>query len=435
MNLLPDFVVPLTVGTVTLFASVLCAQAPARTARKPAEPAVEELLAKIAANRGVPAGTKDASIAFEGTFSVSFKDMPAPVMKGAFGEFFVGKDLARCTCEMGGFGAMERGIHKDAVWEVDPSLGAKVHRGDNAAAARRYFALLRGEDPRSVYQEFTKTGTQAIDGRDVTVLRMTAAEGKPDVWYVDADGNVVRVDMALPAPESADATWGISDLMDSEITFADWQKVEGGRFPMRRTQQMGPATMSYVCSKITVGASIGAAKFTPPEAVAKVKNEPTLPAIGPDGKPTYQVIDRQLQHVASIRIKVKPAEISTQLGIVLPEVWAHLNAVSAKMAGPPFARYHTFSDTDIDLEAGIPVQKPIEAKGRIVNSELPAGKTVTCWHIGPYEKLKGAHEGLQAHLAEKKLKARGGPWEVFWTDPGMVPDPSKWKTQLFAPIE
>lgn len=434
MNLIPDFLVPLTTSTL-LFVSVLGAQAPATTSRKPTDPAVEALLAKVAANMGPPAGSKAAGIAIEGTYSVTFKDAPEPVAKGACHELFAGANLARSTMEMGEFGAMERGIHKDTAWEVDPSMGAKVHRGVNAAATRRYFALLRGEDPRNTYQEFARTGTQVIEGRELTVLSMTAAEGKPDKWYVDADGTVARVDIALPTPESADATFGIPDLMDAELTFADWQKVDGGRFPMRRTLRMGPAQVSFVRNKITVGSEIDAAKFTPPAAVAKVVNQPTGPAFTPDGAPTYQIEDRKAQSVASIRVKIKPADISAQLAILIPEVWARTKAAGAEEAGPPFSRYHSVSDTEIDLEAGIPVKKPFEEKGRVKNSELPAGKVVTCWHIGPYEKLTGAHAGLQAHLAEKSLKTRGGVWEVYWTDPGMVPDKSKWRTQLFAPIQ
>ena len=63
-----------------------------------------------------------------------------------------------------------------------------------------------------------------------------------------------------------------------------------------------------------------------------------------------------------------------------------------------------------------------------------AGKAVMAWHFGEYEKLAGAHEALQGYLAAHEMKARGGPWEVYWTDPGMVPDPAKWRTQIFAPI-
>ena len=42
---------------------------------------------------------------------------------------------------------------------------------------------------------------------------------------------------------------------------------------------------------------------------------------------------------------------------------------------------------------------------------------------------------LRDHAAELKLTPRAGPWETCWTDPGMVPDPAKWKAQLFLPVE
>jgi effector-binding domain-containing protein len=55
--------------------------------------------------------------------------------------------------------------------------------------------------------------------------------------------------------------------------------------------------------------------------------------------------------------------------------------------------------------------------------------------VGPYDRLKDAHESLRKHVETNGLKPRGGPWEIYWTDPGVVPDPSKWRTQLFIPIE
>jgi effector-binding domain-containing protein len=204
---------------------------------------------------------------------------------------------------------------------------------------------------------------------------------------------------------------------------------------MQRTLVMGPATVTTTFEKVTVGAAIADAKFTPPPAVAKARAAAPQRAFDADGKPVYQVEERAAQRVASIRTKIKPAEIATTLSVLLPEVFEHVRMVGGKTAGPPFARYHAVSETEIDIEAGLPVHAPIEAKGRVANSELPAGKAVTCWHIGPYDKLAAAHAGLQAHLAAQKLQARGGCWEVYWTDPGMVEDTSKWRTQLFAPIQ
>src|SRR5262249_14166485 len=106
-----------------------------------------------------------------------------------------------------------------------------------------------------------------------------------------------------------------------------------------------------------------------------------------------------------------------------------------KMVGAPFSRYHELRGDEVDLECGIPVAKPIAEKGRVKNGELPGGKSVMTWHVGPYEKLLAAHQSLRSYLDANHLKSCGGVWEFYWTDRGIVPDPAKWRTQLFVPIE
>jgi effector-binding domain-containing protein len=418
----------------TLSAFVPCAAAPAQ-AQAAAE--VEALLAKIEAVRGRP-GQAPAGLAIEGTFAVTFAGSPSsePVAQGKFREVFAGAERARHTSDMGEFGKMERGVTEQLAWELDPSMGPKVFTGAQAAVVRRSFAVQRGASPRELYAKIERTGVHDIDGREHVVLRMIPAQGKPDTWYVDAaTGTLARIDTMLPAPESADATWDMSDWIEAHLTFSDWKTVGAVQFPHRRTLAMGPATVTNVCSKIDAGAQIESASFTPPDAVHKVKDKPSPKITDADGKPVYQLVERESQSVASIRTKCKPSEISATLAELLPEVMAHLNATGAKMAGAPFSRYHAFGPEMIDLEAGIPVSQPITENGRVKNSELPAGKAVTVWHIGPYEKLTGAHEGLQAYLAANKLTASGGPWELYWTDPGLVPDPAKWRTQLFVAVQ
>ncbi len=431
-----DVLAPLAVGAVLLL-STACAQPPtgAQAPAKVADPQLDELLAKVAKARVLTAPGKPATLQLEGRYTVAFGGQPEPVARGLVRELFAGTDRARSTSDMGPMGSMEQGVDGDTVWALDPHLGAKVHRGTHAAATRRYFAVLRGDDPRTLYRKIERAGSATIGGRELTTLRMTPAEGEPDTWHVDADGTVARVDIALPAPESADAAFALDDLMPAQVTFAAWRDVDGGRFPMQRTLVMGPATVTTTFDEVTVGAAIADTKFAPPAAVAKARGTVSLPAFDADGRPVYQIVERAAQPVASIRTKVAPAAIATTLSVLLPEVYEHIKAVGGKPAGPPFARYHAVSATEIDIEAGLPVHAPIEPKGRVANSELPAGRTVTGWHVGPYDQLAAAHAGLQAHLATRKLKPRGGCWEVYWTDPGMVEDQSKWRTQLFAPIE
>ena len=442
MNVLPDLFAPLAAGAV-LFLSMLHAQSPREAAaRATVDPALEPLLAKVATARALAAAGKPATLRAEGSYTVVFGEQPEPVAKGAYRELFDGTARARSVTDAGEHGTMEKGVHGELVWELDPHLGAKVQRGSHAAATRRYFAILRGDDPRALYRSIERaasepgaaTGVAPAAGAPIA-LRMTPAEGRADTWLVETDGTLVRVDIALPAPESAEAAFGMDDLVDARIVFADWRAVGGGRFAFHRTLTMGPATVTTTFTRVEVGAAIPGTQFEPPAAVAKVQPAPSQPAFDAAGKPIHQIVERTAQPTASIRVKVAPAELSKQLGVLLPEVHAHLVAAGGRPAGPPFSRYHAFSETEIDLEAGFPVQAPVEAKGRVASGELPGGRAVVGWHVGPYDQLTRAHTALQAFLTAQKLTARGGPWEVYWTDPGMVPDQAKWRTQIFQAIE
>jgi len=400
------------------------------------DPAAAALLEKVDARLGMPAGN-DRCLILRGDYTIHFGGAAngQPVMKGAFSEHYRGGSHSRHRSEMGDYGALERGTSPERAWESDPAMGAKVLQGVQADAVRRFYANMAGRSPRALYRGIAPVGEKKVDGVACTELRMDGARGKPDHWSVDANGRVLRIVTNLPSPESAPAGAKMDDLERATIAFADWRKVGKLELPFRRTMTMGPAIVTFRCKTIEVVESIEDRVFVPPKSVQKARTTAVEPAFGADGKPNYQVVQRAQQHVASIRVKCKPADLSKQLAILLPEVMAHVQAVGAKMAGAPFSRYHKMSDTEIELEAGIPVKAPFEEKGRVKNSKLPAGKAASCWHVGPYQGLGKAHQGLGAWIASQKLTQRGGPWEVYWTDPGMVPDPKKWRTQLFVPLK
>ena len=105
-------------------------------------------------------------------------------------------------------------------------------------------------------------------------------------------------------------------------------------------------------------------------------------------------------------------------------------------------RYHTFTQTETDLELGIPVVAPIAGEGRIAGGELPGGRAITTWHIGPHDTLADAYARMQAWLKEHGREPDGAPWEVYyWIDPNQYrgpaawPDSTSWRTQLIQPIK
>jgi len=152
--------------------------------------------------------------------------------------------------------------------------------------------------------------------------------------------------------------------------------------------------------------------------------------------PAYTVEVKKVtkQSVMSIRAQCHVAELGAVLAEILPEVWRYLRKNGVSPSGPPFTRYHGFDSDKVDIEGGLPVASPLPGEGRIVAGLLPAGDVATTIHLGPYDKLPEAHDALHTWLSEHRKNSAGPQWEVYWTDPGLEPDPSKWKTELMWPI-
>lgn len=141
------------------------------------------------------------------------------------------------------------------------------------------------------------------------------------------------------------------------------------------------------------------------------------------------------QPVVSIRTTCKPAEIGPILGEILPEVFVYLDRNGIRPVGPPFTRYHGYTEENVDLEGGFPVAKPQPGAGRIESGELPGGTVARTIHLGAYEKLPEAHDALHRWIKEAGKEPVGPQWECYVTDPGKEPDPAKRKTELLWPVK
>ncbi len=128
------------------------------------------------------------------------------------------------------------------------------------------------------------------------------------------------------------------------------------------------------------------------------------------------------------------SEIATLLGQLLPKVYGYATTSGATMVGPPLVRYTERGQDEVALECGVPVGPGAQPKDDIVLGELPAGPTLSTVHTGPYEGLRDVYGALEAWMKEHGSKPGGAPWEVYLTDPGEVPNPAEWKTQVFWPL-
>src|SRR5688572_20301739 len=119
------------------------------------------------------------------------------------------------------------------------------------------------------------------------------------------------------------------------------------------------------------------------------------------------------QPILSIRATVRIEQLGEAMGDRLGALRNFLQQQGAHAIGPPFVRYHTFGETETDLETGIPVDASIEGEGRIEGGELPGGPAVTTWHRGPHDKLGEAYARIATWQKEHGRESNGPAWEVY----------------------
>jgi effector-binding domain-containing protein len=160
-----------------------------------------------------------------------------------------------------------------------------------------------------------------------------------------------------------------------------------------------------------------------------------------DPEAVLLVKDRESQPVLSIRTNVAVAQLAQAQGERLRELWRSMQARGLAFVGPPFVRYHTFGETETDVEVGVPVRKGATGEGRIEAGALPGGVAIATWHLGAHDSLGEAYERLNRWLEEHDRRAAGPAWEVYWwidisqePDPSSWPVPTEWRTELVQPI-
>jgi effector-binding domain-containing protein len=141
----------------------------------------------------------------------------------------------------------------------------------------------------------------------------------------------------------------------------------------------------------------------------------------------YQVhVERaEAQPTAVVRCRARPDELAVVVPRGCGEVWAFIRSAGRPRPGRHLALY---LDGEINLEVGVEVDQPFAGDGRVVCSNTPAGMVATAVHMGPYDRLGGAHAAIVRWCSENGHVPAGPNWEVYghWED-----DPSKLRTDVF----
>jgi len=138
-------------------------------------------------------------------------------------------------------------------------------------------------------------------------------------------------------------------------------------------------------------------------------------------------VERQL--TAVVKATVPFAEIPQAQRAARARIDAGLPSLDTGALGLACTRWLPPQGGALDMEMGTIVARPIEARGEVVPSELPAGRAVHAVMVGPFDGMGAAWQTLCDWCQAEKLKPAGINWEVYGPTPS---DPEKQETYLYA---
>jgi effector-binding domain-containing protein len=129
-----------------------------------------------------------------------------------------------------------------------------------------------------------------------------------------------------------------------------------------------------------------------------------------------------------------PRDISEQMGKMYSELMKVLQKANIPLKGHPFCIYPSYNEESIEMICALPVDQNVKLPAAYKIQRLDKVKAVKGIHVGNYSSLETSHNQLMKYLEFKNRDLIGAPWEVYITDPSAEPDPSKWITEIYYPI-
>ncbi|MFI5148320.1 MAG: GyrI-like domain-containing protein [Bacteroidia bacterium] len=182
-------------------------------------------------------------------------------------------------------------------------------------------------------------------------------------------------------------------------------------------------------------------KMIGPDFEKGLHNLDSISQLDMKSKPADKIYEIQHTHVEAAKVmtvrRICPSadSIAAYIGSMFGEIGGAMGKQGLKQAGPVFAIYHVFSETKIDFEAGLTVDKMGKDDGNVKARELPATNALCIDYYGPYNTMRPAYNQLQSYIKTTKAEVTGPPWEVYVGDPGLEKDPSKLLTKIFYPVK
>lgn len=158
----------------------------------------------------------------------------------------------------------------------------------------------------------------------------------------------------------------------------------------------------------------------------------------------FSALEIERREVEPVRIVYVSGESDTApeaIGEALGEAYFKLSQFiensALEHAGQPLAITRSWGER-YEFDAGIPVEgepaEGAELPEGVSLGETYAGEVIVARHVGPYENLAAAYEGIDAYLSLHGLEPNGNSWEEYVSDPGDTPE-EELVTLVYYPVK
>lgn len=139
-----------------------------------------------------------------------------------------------------------------------------------------------------------------------------------------------------------------------------------------------------------------------------------------------EIVTLEPQTVALLRETVALDALTDYFDRAFHAVMRVAGAQGVAVVGPPVGVYFGMPAETVDVGAGFPTDRAVEAADGVTPDTLPGGQAVQLLHVGTYDALEAAYGRLLAWAGERGLSPGPLMWEAYLTEPdAAAPDATR----------
>lgn len=142
-----------------------------------------------------------------------------------------------------------------------------------------------------------------------------------------------------------------------------------------------------------------------------------------------QIHDIRVPRTLRVWDTIDPSQLPEFQGRACSLIWAALQEQGVTSPEHAYVRYHSMSESHMEVEVGLPVDDSVTAGESVTVGALHVGPALVHRHEGGHENLGEAYAILAA-VDTAGLVRSGAPWEVYeWFTFEQAPNSADWPAQ------